>query len=223
MFGTLKTLMRGADARAEAALREVYSIELIDQKVREAEASLKQAKVALAALIQRERAEARQVAALETRAADLVRRARAALEEGREDLAREAAQAVAEMENELSLRRETVARLETRILQLRHSVDRAHRRIVDLRQGAVAARAVRREQDIQRSLGRHAASDSAFEEAEELIARVLHRDDPFEQGEILREIDEGLSGAGVAQRMAEAGFGPATRVTAAEVMQRLRS
>ena len=120
-------------------------------------------------------------------------RAKEALEAERDDLAGEAANAVASMENELVLRQETVRRLESRILQLRHSVDTANRRIIDVKQGAVAARAARKEQDIQKRLGRHIARDTSFEEAEDLIARVLKKDDPFEQGQILSEIDAALA------------------------------
>lgn len=223
MFGTLRTLMTGANARGEEHLRDVFAIELIDQKIREAETALKSAKVALAGLIQRERAETRQLDQLGKRIADLTDRARAALAEGREDLAQEAAQAIAQMENEERLRRETVQRLETRILHLRQSVETANRRIIDLKQGAVAARAARREQDIQKRLGRHLGTENAFEEAQDLIERVLKRDDPFEQSQILTEIDRGLDKADVADRLAEAGFGPATRTTAADVLNRLKA
>lgn len=223
MFGTLKTLFDGANARAEENLRDRYCIELIDQKIREATASLKAAKYSLASLIQRERAETRQVAALEERAADLTGRAREALAADREDLAQEAAQAIATMENELTLRRGTVQRLETRILQLRQSVETANRRLTDLKQGAIAARAAKREADIQKRLGAHVAKDTAFEEAEALIQRVLNRDDPFEQGQILKEIDAGLDQTDMADRMADAGFGRATKSTAADVLSRLRT
>ena len=223
MFGTLRTLMTGANARGEEHLRDVFAIELIDQKIREAETALKSAKVALAGLIQRERAETRQLDQLGKRIADLTDRARAALAEGREDLAQEAAQAIAQMENEERLRRETVQRLETRILHLRQSVETANRRIIDLKQGAVAARAARRELDIQKRLGRHLGTENAFEEAQDLIERVLKRDDPFEQSQILTEIDRGLDKADVADRLAEAGFGPATRTTAADVLNRLKA
>ncbi len=142
MFATLKTLITGANARAEEQLRETYSIELITQKIREAEGNLKAAKLTLASLIQRQRAEQRQIETLQTRVQDLMARAGEALEGGREDLAQSAAQAVAEMENELTVRRQTLDRLDTRILQLRQSVETASRRITDLKQGAIAARAV---------------------------------------------------------------------------------
>ncbi|UWQ73208.1 PspA/IM30 family protein [Leisingera sp. M658] len=222
MFATLKTLITGANARAEEQLRETYSIELITQKIREAEGNLKAAKLTLASLIQRQRAEQRQIETLQTRVGDLMARAGEALEGGREDLAQTAAQAVAEMENELTVRRQTLDRLEARILQLRQSVETASRRITDLKQGAIAARATRREQDIQRRLRRHTGGDSPAEEAEALISQVLQRDDPFEQGEILREIDGELNSSTIADDLADAGFGPRSRSTAADVLNRLK-
>jgi phage shock protein A len=223
MFATLKTLIAGTNARAEENLRDHFCIELIDQKIREAEASLKAAKFSLASLIQRERSETRQITALETKAADLMARAKEALAAGRDDLAEQAAQAIATMENELVVRRETLQRLETRILQLRQSVEGANRRIVDLKQGAVAARAAKKEQDIQKRLGAHVAQDTAFEEAEALVARVLQRDDPFEQSQILKEIDSGLDQSKVADRLSDAGFGAPVRSSLADVLSRLKA
>ncbi|OED49816.1 PspA/IM30 family protein [Leisingera sp. S232] len=223
MFTTLKTLITGANARAEEQLRETYSIELITQKIREAEGNLKAAKLTLASLIQRQRSEQRQIETLEGRVTDLMTRAAEALEGGREDLAQSAAQAVADMENELTVRRQTLDRLDTRILQLRQSVETANRRITDLKQGAIAARATRREQDIQRRLRRHTGGDSPAEEAEALIRDVLQRDDPFEQGEILREIDGELNNSTIAEDLADAGFGARRRSTAADVLSRVQT
>ncbi len=223
MFGTLKTLIAGSNARAEENLRDHFAIELIDQKIREAGENLKAAKMGLASLIQRERSEARQIENLEGRIADLLGRAKEALDGDRVDLAQQAAQAVADLENEVALRRDTLARLETRILQLRQSVETAHRRIIDLKQGAVSARAMRREQGIQRKVNRHLGGDSPFEEAEAMIARVMGEDDPFEQGDILREIDAGLDHKDVAGRMADAGFGAQSKSTASAVLSRLKA
>lgn len=223
MFETMKTLFIGANARAEERLRDTYAIELIDQKIREAQANLKAAKLGLASLIQRSRNETRQIDTLNERINDLMGRAQSALDNGREDLARQAAQAVADMENERSRREETRSRLEARELQLRQSVETSNRRIIDLRQGAVSARAVRGEQDIQKRMTRHLGGDSPMDEADDLIKRVLGRDDPFEQGEILAEIDRGLDHADISDRMADAGFGSHGRATAADVMSRLNA
>ena len=221
MLSTLKALFTGANAQAEEQLRDIYATQLIDQKIREAQANLKAAKLGLASLIQRSRSETRQIETLEGRVADLMQRAEAAIGEGREDLARQAAQAVADMENEKAMRETTRSRLEAREMQLRQSVEASNRRIIDLRQGAVAAKAVRSEQAIQKGLGKHLGGESPMDEADELITRVLGREDPFEQGEILAEIDRGLDHADIGDRMADAGFGPHGRSTAAGVMARL--
>lgn len=223
MFATLKTLVAGSSARANERLRDHYSLELIDQKIREAQGALKAAKLTLASLIQRQRAENRQLDLLQSRIRDLEARAKEALGGKREDLAEEAARAIAGMENERMIRRETLSRLETRIMRLRHSVEATNRRVIDLKQGAIAARAIRNEQEIQKRIGKTFAGESPITEAEELIARVLERDDPFEQSEILNEIDEGLNGSSISEKLAAEGFGSAEKITAEEVLKRLKA
>ncbi len=113
MLRTLTTLIRGQAAAQEEGLRDRHAILLIDQKIREAEAQMKAAKATLAAMIQRERAERRQLDQVEARACDLLGRAREALHGGRDDLAAEAAEAVAQLENEARVRREALGRAET--------------------------------------------------------------------------------------------------------------
>lgn len=221
MFNTIKTLILGANARAEETLRDTYAIELIDQKIREADEGLRAAKGTLASLIQRQRAEERLLATLDQRIADMTRRATEAMDASRDDLAMQAAEALAQMENERVLRAETVLRLDSKIVRLRQSVEAGHRRIIDLKQGATTARAIRREQSLIKKLPNGEAS--AIEEAEALIARVTNADDPFERSDILRGINRELSHDGLADRMADAGFGPATRVTAADVLARLKT
>ena len=223
MFGTFKTRITGANARAEEQVRDVYAIELIDQKIREAEGSVKAAKATLASLIQRQRSEERQKGALEARIADMTIRATEALDADREDLAAEAASAIAQMENELKIRNETVDRLDQKVTLLRSSLEAGTRRIIDLIQGAIQARAVRREQQMQTRINSTIGSTSSVEEAEDLIASVLGRDDPFEQSQILDEIDNDLGHGSVADRMAASGFGPSTRTTGDDVLARLKS
>ncbi len=222
MFKTLSTLIVGANARAEDRVRDAFAIELIDQKIREAEASLKAAKATLASLIQRQRSENAQRSSLQRRISDLTGRATEALEAKNEDMALQAAEAIAQMENELKLRDETCARLEQKVMRLRNSIENGHRRIIDLKQGAIQARAVRREQDIQMKMG-SISQTSATEEAEELIARVLGKDDPFEQSQIVAEINRDLNQGGIIDRMADAGYGDPTRATAQDVLNRLKT
>jgi len=223
MFKTLSTLIVGANARAEDRVRDAFAIELIDQKIREADTSLKSAKATLASLIQRQRSEERQKTTLDSRIGDLTRRAQTALNAGQDAIATEAAQHIASMENERTLRAQTLERLDSRVLRLRSTIEAGHRRIIDLRQGAIQARAVRREHHIQNQLSSTIGRQASADEAEELIARVLGRDDPFEKSEILREIDAELTGDTLTDRMADMGIGPATRSTASDVINRLKS
>ena len=223
MFKTLSTLILGANARAEDRVRDAFAIELIDQKIRESEEGLRAAKGTLASLIQRQRAEERQRAGLKTRITDLTKRAKEALDNDREDMAEEAARAIANMENELRLREETLDRLDQKVVRLKSSIETGHRRIIDLKQGAIQARAVRREQNIQMKMVKSGTVHAPTQEAEELIARVLGRDDPFEHSEILSDINHDLDGGNITDRMADAGFGAATRSTADDVLARLKS
>jgi phage shock protein A len=223
MLRTLETLFRGASARSEERVRDAYAIELIDQKVREAEAQLRAAKGTLASLIQRQRAEQRQADALATRILDLTQRARIALEADREDLATEAAEAIATLENEARVRGETLNRMDHQVLRLQQTVENTHRRIVDLKQGAMQARAIRREQNMQSKLRTTSGGQAAIDEAEELIARVVGADDPGEQADILADINRQLNRADVADRMADAGIGDPTRSTATDVLARLKA
>ena len=223
MFKTLATLINGQNARAEDRVRDAFAIELIDQKIRESENSLRAAKATLASLIQRQRSEQKQHAALKTRISDLTKRAKEALDNDREDMAAEAARAIANMENELTVRTETLDRLDQKVMRLRTSIESGHRRIIDLKQGAIQARAVRREQNIQVQMTRTGVQNGSVEEAEELINRVLGKDDPFERTEILAEINSDLDGDSLTDRMADAGFGDATRSTADDVLARLKS
>ena len=222
MFRTLNTLFNGVNARAEERVRDAFALELIDQKIREAEGSLKAAKATLASLIQRQRAEDQHRQGLQSRITTLTTRAQAALKADNTDLATQAASAIAQMENELRIRDETLSRLDQKILRLRTSIETAQRRIIDLKQGAIQAKAVRHEQTIQsRMAGDH--STGSVEEAEALIAGVLQKDDPFERSQILAEINADLSHDTLSDRMSDAGFGDATRSTADDVLKRLKS
>lgn len=223
MLSTLRTLIAGVDARAEDRLRDTFAIELIDQKIRETEAQVRAAKSTLASLIQRSRSERKLLDMLGTRIAALTDRARDALEAQRDDLATEAANAIAEMENEALQRQNTIDRLEAQTTRLRASVERGHRRVIDLKQGAITARAMRREQSMQAKLHSTLAGPSSADEAQDLIDRVIGKDDPLEQAQILADINAGLDHSGLEDRMADAGFGAATKVTARDVLARLKT
>lgn len=220
MFGTLKTLFAGANARAEEQLRDSYALDLIAQKIREAEAGQNAAKATLAALIQRKRLERTQLDALQSRSADMSQRIAAALEQERMDLAQPAAEALARMETEAESRAALLEKLDARILRLRNAVEAAHRRLQDLYIGQVQARAIRQE---RRATARLKTTGlSPLDEARDLIARVTNEDDPIERAEIMDEINRDLSDDALTERMSAAGIGAPTRITAEAVLARFK-
>ena len=201
MLNVLKTLFLGASARAEEQLTDHFAIDLIEQKIRESEGALSLAKSTLAALIIRQRNETQTLTRLETQIADLEARARQALTAGREDLAADAATAIANLENERTVRRDTLDQLANRVARTQASAERK----------------------AQKSLNRSIGATSSIREAEELIARVVNGPDPFAESEVLDEIDAGLSEKGIRDRLGEAGFGDKTKVRADDVLARLKS
>lgn len=223
MFNVLKTLFQGASARAEEQLVDAFAIDLIEQKIREADAGLAAAKQTLAALIVRQRSEQQTLDRVEAHVADLEARVRQALAAGRDDLASDGASAIAELENERAVRRDTLSQLQHRIARTQGSVAKAHRRIIDLRQGMISARAADAERKAQKTLNRSLGSTAAAREAEELIARVMNQSDPLAESEVLDEIDAGLGNTAIRDRLGAAGFGQKARVDASDVLARLKA
>ena len=219
----LKTLTAGLSAQSEEQARDLFAIELIDQKIREATQASQNARTTLASLIQQARVQDRQLQDLRERIADLTDRARQALETDREDLAIQAARGIADMENEAAQREKAQRLLETKILHLRQSIQGAHRLLIDLKQGAASARAVRKERRAQRGLVMSDHGRSAMAEAEALIERVMGQDDPFEQAQILDEIDQDLDHSALPERLAAQGCGAPLKATTDTVLARLKT
>ena len=223
MFDLLSTLIKGANAKATETATDYFAIDLLNQKIREAEAGVTGAKQALATLIMRQRNEQRALDLVRTRKIGLDGRVRDALAAGNEELAMEGATAIADLENEEDVRVGTVVRIEEKVRRLRLSVEKAHRRVVDLRQGAITARAIDLERRSQKQVVRSINGGSAIEEAEALIRRVADQDDPLEHAEIADEIDASLSHKATEDRLAAAGFGPQTKVRPEDVLARLKT
>jgi phage shock protein A len=221
MLNVLKTLISGA--RADEALTDHFAIDLIEQKIREADAGLNGAKNTLASLIIRQRNEERHAARLDSEITDLERRTSLALSDGQDELASEAAAAIAELVNERAIRQATCAQLAQRVIRTQSSVAKANRRLIDLRQGMISARAIDAEHRAQRNLSRSIGNTTAMRDAEALIKRVMNQDDPLEESDVLDEIDAGLNGASVRDRLAQAGYGDRTKVTGGDILARLKA
>ncbi|GJD97505.1 PspA/IM30 family protein [Methylobacterium iners] len=218
MLKLLRILARGSAARAQEELFDRHALLVLDQQVRETRASLERSRQALATAVAGDRAEARRLAEVEARAADLEARAIAALAAGREDLASEAAEALAELEAECGAIRTARGRFSAEIARIRGIVADAGRRQAELERGrrtAAAAEAVRR-------LGAGVAPSerATLREAEATLARL--RELQAEAADTEAALAEAEPGASIGERLEREGFGPRTRPNAADILDRLR-
>lgn len=223
MFKTLLTLARGAATAAEGEIIDRRALLILDQQIRDAAAAVERGKRALAVAIAHDEAEAKRLDATIARIADLEERAVAALAGGREDLATEAAESIAIMEVNHDAIREARGTLTREIAHLRRATADAGRRLAELERGrriAQAAEAVRRLKTRGPTRGGGAA---ALSDAEATLRRLRERqaeDTAIDTS--LESLDATAGADAVATRLEAAGFGKRTRLTAADVLDRLR-
>lgn len=223
MFKTIRAIVLGRQGRAEAALETANAAVIIEQKLREADAAHSAAKRALAALIVKIETEERALDALQLRLEDLTERTRAAMEAGSDDLARDAAAMVAQLENERSVREDTLGTSRLKAERMRLAIERTHRQLVDLRQGLITAQSVERERRAMGHAQGSVSARSAIREGEAVLKRLLASEDPVGVDDALERIEDDLSGDSVVARMADAGFGAPLRTRAEDVLERLRA
>ena len=221
MFELVKTIFKGTQARATERVRDHFAVDLLEQKVREADDDLSAAKQTLASLIMRERNESRTLQGVKKRIADLEKRVKQAMDAGKDDLARDGATAIADLENEADTRTRTVSSLQDKVARMRLSIDKTNRRIVDLKQGMIEAKAIDAEHLAQRRMIRSIGKGTNIREAEALIKRIKEREDPVEMTEVLDDIDQELDHTNIADRLAVNGFGTNPKTSTDDVLARL--
>lgn len=225
MFKTLVTLFRGAAAAAEEEIVDHNALLILDQQIRDAADALQRGKRALAIAVVQDDAERKRIESLSTRIDDLEERALAALAAGREDLTAEAAEAIAAMENDRAAVAKARATFADEITRLRSTVADFTRRLADLDRGrriAKAAEAVRR-----LKAGHHppgVIGSAALAEAEATLRRLRARQtDDVAVDNVMQSLEPEAASATLIGRLDDAGCGPRTQTTAAEVLDRLRN
>lgn len=220
MLTLFRTLARGAAAQACEEARDRHALLVLDQQIRETAADLERGRRTLAAAIAGDSAEARRLAEVEARAADLESRAVAALAAGREDLAREAAEAIASLETERDALRTARATFSGEVARLRAVLADATRRQAALERGrrvAAASEAVRRLR-LTDSVGERAnlrQAEATLARLQRIQAEATATDEALVAIETPEET--------IADRLEREGYGPRTRPSSDDVLARLRS
>jgi len=223
MFKTLRTIFLGRAARAEQELETANAAIIIEQKIREAETGHAIAKRGLASLITRSKSETKALDVLDGRMKDLEMRTRGALAEGKEALAQDAARLLADLENERNLRERTLMSSREKAERMRLAIEKTHRQLIDLRQGLITAKSIESERNAIGHIKGDLSAHSAIAEGEAVLKRLLDNPDPIDAMEALEEIEAGLSGGSVIERLDEAGIGKSDKVQAKDILDRLKA
>ncbi len=221
MFKLFRTLLRGHAFAAMEAVEDRNALLILDQQIRDVAAAVAGSRKAFAIASAQEEAERRAIERTSARIADLESRALDALRAGRDDLAAEAASAIADLENDRQAAETARAEFGAEMARLQRALNEAGRRFTALQRGrrvAAAAEAVRR----IKTAAPGSESLSTLAEAEATLERLRRKQ--AEAAAIDQAEDAGRTGAdAVAERLEEAGFGAATKSTAAAVLERLKA
>lgn len=209
MFACLKPIFRARLGDAEEALIDTNAVPLLAQHLRDAEADTERARLALANLCARRKAEERQMEAFDTETARREVEARAALAAGEETLAGEVAGRIVDLADRRSRAETDRDDLARRIDSLRTSLAETERRMSAL---AAELRAARASVVFRKSGVGIAPGATALEEAERMAGRLRSSTSRIEDelvalGDIRRDagqdLDARLGEAGIADRSAE--------------------
>ncbi len=224
MLKTLVTLVRGSQAAAGEQLADQHALLLLDQQMRDAAATLSHAQRALAVALAEDAQEGRRCAAAQERAAGLEQRARAALAAGGEALATEAAEAIATLEAEHAAGQQARTLFAAEIARLRGHVADHERRLAELNRGRRVARVAEAVRISRRGTIEPAGAQfCTLSEAEATLARLRGRQESTADAcDALAGISTATKPETIDKRLEAAGFGPATRPTAASVLARLK-
>lgn len=225
MFKTLRSILIGRGLQAEAELETQNAPLIIRQKIAEAEAGHASAKRGLAALIVKIRSEETALSLLDDQITDLTDRTRQALDKSDEALAREAAVLLAQLEDERTLRQQTLESSRSKADRIRLAVERNHRQLISLRQGLVTAQSIERERKAIAGVGGSAnrSVSGSIREGEAVLSRLLQSEDPVALDEVLGDIENDLSGRSTLQRLSDAGCGTPLKTRPEDILDRLRA
>jgi phage shock protein A len=225
MFKTLLTLVSAAAAAAaDEGIVDRSALLILDQQIRDAADALQRGKRALAIAVVQDDGEHKEIDSI-SRILDLEERAVPALAAGREELAAETAEAIAAMENDRAAVAKARATFADEIARLRSTVAGFTRRLADLDRGrriAKAAEAVRRLKAGYYPQG--VIGTAALAEAEDTPRRLRERQtDDAAVDNVMQSLDAEAASATLIDRLEAAGCGPRTKITAADVLDRLRT
>ncbi|MEM8793962.1 MAG: PspA/IM30 family protein [Pseudomonadota bacterium] len=222
MFKQLFTLFRAASHNAAEEITDRHALLILQQQMRDGAKAVEAARKAVAVAIAHNEQEKAHCERLRKQIEDLETRAIAALETNKSDLAQEAAETIATLETEHKDSEEAQATFSKEIQRLRTNVLTAETRLKDLRRGQRIATATDKAHRIRQDVP--GSGLSTLVEAEETLNRLRARQQHIDATEdALNTFSQSVDPEKVAEKLAEAGCGPAIKTSADDVLARLKS
>jgi phage shock protein A len=224
MFKTVVTLLRGRAFEAEERLADRHALTLLDQQMRDAAQSVDRAKKALAVAIAQDRGEEQKLASARSQIAELEGRAVEALRGGREDLAEKAALSIAALEADAQAAEKARAIFGAEIAKLERHVRGQSARLAELERGRRIARAAQAVRVSRRGRIEEApCCQATLSEAEATLARLREQQTEACLAEAaLDALNAEPKAENLNETLADAGFGPAVKPRAADVLAKLK-
>lgn len=133
IWGKLMTAFRGKSTEIGEAIVDKQALTILDQEIRDADASIRSAQSDLAGLMGKEKLATKEIEDLVRTIGDFESKATAALNANREDLALEVATKIGELESQLDLKKQAQSDLASGIARMRQDIAKAQTRINGLR------------------------------------------------------------------------------------------
>ncbi|MEM6383062.1 MAG: PspA/IM30 family protein [Pseudomonadota bacterium] len=221
MLKMINTLSKALLSTATDRAGERHAVTILGQQVREAAASVQNAKKAVALVKAQSEQERQRAAKVHATIADLETRARAALEKNEEKLAQEAAEAIAVLEDERASSQRAQDAFAHELKRLTAKVHNAQARLRELQRGqrVVTAR------DQVRKVGNRlsVADEGALSDAEETLTKIEERQQALDLADsAYAELSVSEDPSDIVDRLADAGCGTSKTTRADDVLARLK-
>lgn len=224
IFSKLITLFRGASYEAGAAVVDANALRILDQEIRDADASLGRARDDLATLVAKRRMIEKELQNLKDQSVRYESSARAALEKGDEALALEVAQRISELESEIGLKTPQLGEMRAAEERMHQTIAQTQQRVENLRREIDVVKvndSVQRAQAAVASRGGSAtaALGSAADSLKRIKERQAIQDEKFRAA---AELEDRRTGADLDAKLAAAGILPG-HSSASDVLARLKA
>ena len=222
MLKHVVTLFRGRSYEAAEAFVDQNALTILRQQIREAGATVKTSRRAVAIAIANQEREENHCKALIAQAKDLETRAIAALESNKEDLAQQAAEAIALLEDEIATSKNALDQYRTEIASFKTQILEAQTQLRALKRGEQLANVANHTERLHAQ--NPASMNNSLQDAKATLNRLQRNQ---QQANSVRKTERAMAQtnepADIAERMAAQGLGEPLKSSASSVLDRLKA